>query len=148
MNGPSLIDQILKSVFFRRATGRAGRYVRNGASLLALIGEAITKSGGLSGNGLAEFKEQLLLLTRLVKAYVSGEYRQVPWQTLIRVVAVLIYFVSPIDFIPDFLPIIGLTDDVALMIWLFSSLRTDLEAFSQWERANRPAKVVEVEIAD
>ncbi len=146
MDRESLIEHVLKSVFFKRATGRAGRYVRNGATLLTLIREAITKSGGLSSKSLDGFKEQILLLTRLVKAYVSGEYRQVPWQTLIRIVAVLVYFVSPIDFIPDFLPIIGLSDDVALMIWLFGSLKTDLDAFSNWERANRPGKVIEVDV--
>jgi uncharacterized membrane protein YkvA (DUF1232 family) len=146
MNNESLIERILKSVFFRRATGRAGRYVRNGASLLELIREAVNKSGGLSGQSLDVFKEQVLLLTRLVKAYVSGEYRQVPWQTLIRIVAVLVYFVSPVDFIPDFLPVLGLTDDIALMVWLFGSLRTDLDKFSRWERAGRPTKTIEVEV--
>jgi uncharacterized membrane protein YkvA (DUF1232 family) len=147
MDRHSLIEHVLKSVFFKKATGRAGRYARNGASLLNLIREAVTKSGGLSGQSLTEFKDQILLLTRLVKAYVSGEYRAVPWQTLIRIVAVLVYFVSPFDFIPDFLPVIGLTDDVALMVWLFGSLRTDLDAFSRWEHANRPTKTIHVEVS-
>ena len=52
---------------------------------------------------------------------------------MIRVIAVLIYFVSPIDILPDFLPIVGLTDDIALMLWLFSGIKDDIEKFRQWE---------------
>jgi uncharacterized membrane protein YkvA (DUF1232 family) len=70
----------------------------------------------------------------MVKAYASGEYRIIPWSTIIKIVAVLIYFISPIDVIPDFLPVVGLTDDLALVMWLFSSLKTDLENFIAWEK--------------
>ena len=73
----------------------AVRYARNSRSLYQLIQEALAKSGGLSGNNIAAFREQLGVVTRLLKAYASGEYRQLPWKTLIRVIAVLIYFVSP-----------------------------------------------------
>jgi len=70
-----------------------------------------------------------------VKAYVSGTYRVIPWPTILKIVAVFIYFISPIDVIPDFLPIIGLSDDIALLGWLFSSLASDIEAFEAWEQS-------------
>ncbi len=134
MANKSLISRILTSLFFKRANVGAVRYARNSRSLYQLIQEAIAKSGGLSGNNIAAFREQLGIVTRLLKAYASGEYRQLPWKTLIRVIAVLIYFVSPIDILPDFLPIVGLTDDIALMFWLFSGMKDDIEKFRQWEQ--------------
>jgi uncharacterized membrane protein YkvA (DUF1232 family) len=70
----------------------------------------------------------------MIKAYFSGEYRIIPWSSILKIIAVLIYFISPIDVIPDFLPIIGLTDDLALTIWLFSSLKEDFENFEAWEQ--------------
>ena len=79
------------------------------------------------------FRDQLAVVTRLVRAYASGEYRELPWKTLLRIIAVLIYFVSPIDILPDFLPIVGLTDDIALMLWLFNGVKDDIEKFRQWE---------------
>ena len=91
------------------------------------------KSGGLSGASIAAVRGQLGLLARLLKAYASGEYREIPWKTLVRMIAVLIYFVSPIDFIPDILPIIGLTDDIALLVWLFGAVKGDLDKFEEWE---------------
>lgn len=134
MANKSLISRILTSIFFKRANVGAVRYARNSRSLYQLIRDALNKSGGLSGSNIAVFREQLGIVTRLLKAYASGEYRQLPWKTLIRVIAVLIYFVSPIDILPDFLPIVGLTDDIALMLWLFSGIKDDLEKFRQWEQ--------------
>ncbi|WP_460912355.1 YkvA family protein [Spirosoma areae] len=133
MTNQRLITRILSSIFFKRANIGAVRYARNTRSLLELIREALNKSGGLSGANISAFREQLSIVTRLLKAYASGEYRQLPWKTLIRIIAVLIYFVSPIDILPDFLPIIGLSDDIALMLWLFSGIRDDIEKFRQWE---------------
>lgn len=91
------------------------------------------KSGGLSGASFAAVRGQVSLLSRLLKAYASGEYRQIPWKSLVSIVAVLIYFVNPIDFLPDLLPVIGFADDIALLVWLFNSLKGDLEKFQQWE---------------
>ncbi|WP_338872429.1 YkvA family protein [Spirosoma sp. SC4-14] len=133
MANKSLISRILNSIFFKRANVGAVRYARNSRSLYNLIREALDKSGGLSGANIAAFREQLNIVTRLLRAYASGEYRQIPWKTLIRMIAVLIYFVSPIDILPDFLPIVGLSDDIALMLWLFSGIKDDIEKFRQWE---------------
>lgn len=135
MANKSLISRILSSIFFKRANVGAVRYARNTRSLINLVREAIEKGGGLSGTNFAAFREQLSIVTRLLKAYASGEYRQLPWKTLIRMIAVLIYFVSPIDILPDFLPIVGLTDDIALMLWLFNGIKDDIEKFRQWEFA-------------
>lgn len=129
----SIVTRILTSFFFKRANIGAVRYARNSKSLFNLIRDALNKSGGLSGKNVGLFREQLGIVARLLKAYASGEYRQLPWKTLIRVIAVLIYFVSPIDILPDFLPIVGFTDDIALMLWLFSGLGDDIEKFRQWE---------------
>ncbi|GAB3541776.1 YkvA family protein [Spirosoma fluminis] len=136
MANKSILTRVLTSIFFKRANIGAVRYARNTRSLYTLIREALDKSGGLSGKNIAVFREQLGVVTRLLKAYASGDYRQLPWKTLIRVIAVLIYFVSPIDILPDFLPIVGLTDDIALMLWLFSGIKDDIEKFRLWEQSN------------
>lgn len=134
MANSSLISRILTSIFFKRANVGAVRYARNSRSLFQLVKEALDKSGGLSGSNIAAFRDQLGVVTRLLKAYASGEYRQLPWKTLISIVAVLLYFVNPLDIIPDLLPIVGFADDIALVGWLFSSLGSDIEKFRQWEQ--------------
>lgn len=143
MASKSLISRVLSSLFFKRANLKAVRYARNSKSLFSLIQDVLTKSGALSGNNIKLVRNELALLTRMVKAYATGEYRDIPWKTLISIVAVLIYFVSPIDFIPDFLPVVGISDDVALVLWLVSSIRKDLDKFRQWEGGT--AKTVDLQ---
>ncbi|GAB3799253.1 hypothetical protein GCM10028819_22170 [Spirosoma humi] len=139
MANSSLISRILTSIFFKRANVGAVRYARNSRSLFQLVKDALAKSGGLSGNNIAAFREQLGIVARLVRAYASGEYRQLPWKTLISIVAVLLYFVNPLDIIPDILPIVGFADDIALVGWLFSSIGSDIEKFRQWEQTTATA---------
>ena len=142
MNDESLIAKILRSIFFKKATGKAGRYASNTSRLFELAGEVIgkLKHVGFKGN-LAEFQSSVQLLVRMVKAYSSGAYKNLPWKSLVSIVAVLIYFVSPIDLIPDFLPVIGITDDIALVLWLIKTLGEDINKFSEWEKNEKTINI-------
>jgi uncharacterized membrane protein YkvA (DUF1232 family) len=77
---------------------------------------------------------RLLALIRMVRCWVNREYRDVPWQTLVLVTASLVYLVTPVDAIPDFIPLIGFTDDVAVITAVIASVGRDLERFLQWEK--------------
>ncbi len=129
----NILVRVLKSVFFKTAMGKAGRYARNTGSLLQLLRDVLSKTNGLKGAGYEALREKVGVLTRLLKAYATGDYRIVPWKTLTRIIAVLIYFLSPIDFIPDILPVVGFTDDIALIVWLFNAIGADLNDFREWE---------------
>lgn len=138
MNKKDLVTRILKSFFFKSATRKAGKYAGGGLAILELLREALSKAKNVAGNenkGVGQLLlEKITTLSRMIKYYFSGEYRIIPWSSIVKIIAVLIYFVSPIDVIPDFLPLIGLTDDLALTVWLFSSLKEDFENFEAWEQ--------------
>lgn len=137
----NLLTRVLKSVFFEKATGKAGRYLKNSGRLLQLIKDVLTKSKSLKGEGMDGLRDRLNLLLRMLRAYATGQYRQIPWKTITRVAAVLLYFLSPIDVLPDVLPVVGLTDDIALIMWLFGAIRDDLEAFRQWDKAQNTISI-------
>ncbi|MBF9221574.1 DUF1232 domain-containing protein [Hymenobacter sp. BT662] len=82
--------------------------------------------------------ETLQTMFRLIKASMSGEYTGVPTSTVAAAVAVLVYFLSPIDLIPDFIPVLGLLDDVALVAWFSTTLKHEMDKFHEWE-LTRPA---------
>jgi uncharacterized membrane protein YkvA (DUF1232 family) len=140
MNNEDLITRVLKSIFFKSATRKAGKYAGGGLALLELIREALTKAKNVAGKenkGVGQvLAEKVTMLSRMVKAYASGQYKIIPWGSIVKIIAVLIYFISPIDVIPDFLPVIGLADDLALVMWLFSSLQEDFANFEAWENGN------------
>jgi uncharacterized membrane protein YkvA (DUF1232 family) len=135
MANSSLITRILRSVFFSKALGKAGRLSKSRAALLMLVQQVLQKSNqkGMR-NSLNEAMSQVQLLVRMVKSYASGDYRGIASSSFVKVVASLIYFVSPIDLIPDFLPIIGLADDLALLAWLFKTLDNEIQKFNVWEK--------------
>jgi len=76
----------------------------------------------------------LPLLVRLLKAWKDGRYRGLSVQTLVAVVAALLYVISPLDVVPDFIPLIGLFDDAVVLAWLLSSIAKDLDRFRDWEQ--------------
>jgi uncharacterized membrane protein YkvA (DUF1232 family) len=140
MNKEDLITKVLKSIFFKSATRKAGKYAGKGLAVLELLREALTKAKDVAdkqNKGIGQvLAEKITILSRMVKAYISGDYKIIPWSSIVKIIAVLIYFISPIDFIPDFLPVIGLSDDLALVVWLFSSLKEDFANFEAWENGN------------
>jgi len=60
-------------------------------------------------------KELLLALPRLARMLVSlaGD-RDVPTSAKVVLAAVAVYLVSPVDLIPDFIPLVGYLDDIIL----------------------------------
>lgn len=76
----------------------------------------------------------LPLLFRLLKAWKDGSYRGLSVRTVVSLVAALIYVLSPVDAVPDFIPGIGLIDDAAVLAFLLHSMAQDLAAFRAWEQ--------------
>jgi uncharacterized membrane protein YkvA (DUF1232 family) len=76
----------------------------------------------------------LPLLFRLLKAWKAGHYRGLSLRTMASLVAALLYVVSPVDLLPDFIPGIGLIDDAAVLVFLLHSMAQDMAAFRLWEQ--------------
>lgn len=54
-------------------------------------------------------------MINMIKAYCSKRYTKIPKQTLMSVCFALFYVFSPVDLIPDNIPVIGYLDDVAVV---------------------------------
>lgn len=77
--------------------------------------------------------EDLKTLIRMAKAWSSRRYRKVSTQTIVYTIAAIIYFVTPTDFMPDFLLGLGFLDDIAVIRWVIGQIKDDLEGFKAWE---------------
>ncbi len=98
-----------------------------------LLDEALKKAKRHKGI-LAKCWDNLMTLIRLVRSYFKGEYKDVPLETIIWAIVAIIYFVTPFDLIPDFLPGIGYLDDAAVIGLVIASISNDLKNFREWER--------------
>ena len=72
------------------------------------------------------------LLVSLVKSYVEGEYKEIPYNSIVAVVATLLYVISPIDIIPDIIPVVGFTDDAMAVAFCMKMIHGDLEKYTAW----------------
>ena len=87
-----------------------------------------------SGNGpLGKFWSELKLLYELVNDYRKGVYREIPWKSITFIVGTLIYVLTPIDLIPDFIAVFGLSDDAAVVALCLKVINEDLQTYKQWK---------------
>ncbi|PLR76089.1 methyltransferase type 11 [Bacillus sp. V3-13] len=112
---------------------KAGGYAKDPAKARNLLKEAMNKANRSKG-ALAETWDKLQLFFDMIRMWIKGEYR-LPTRSLITILAVIIYFVSPIDIIPDFIIGLGLVDDAAVIAYAFKQISADLEKFKAWKAA-------------
>jgi uncharacterized membrane protein YkvA (DUF1232 family) len=90
------------------------------------FGRPVATSLAWSRSHLRKIKTWARMLKREVHAiYLAAQSPRVPWYTKWLALAVVGYALSPIDLIPDFIPVLGYLDDliiVPLGIWLVLSL--------------------------
>lgn len=77
--------------------------------------------------------DDVMTLSRLVAAWAGGRYRVVPVKTLVAVLGALVYFMLPLDTIPDFLFMFGFVDDALVIAGVMKRFSADLAAFRAWE---------------
>ena len=110
------------------AVTKAGTLLNDRRALFSLIGSASAKIESSSGR-IASIKNDLATVVELLKAWARGEYREVPWSTLLLGTGAVIYFVNPFDAIPDILPAAGLLDDASVIGFVLASAKNDIVKF-------------------
>lgn len=117
---------------FDRALQAARRIIHRRLRLLRLARVAYAKLTE-NENALGRARSDTWHLIRMVRAWARREYTAIPWRALLYIVGALIYFVNPIDLIPDAIVGIGFLDDAAVVAAVMRALRGDVDAFLAWE---------------
>ena len=78
----------------------------------------------------------IAVLLSLVRAYIKKQYTDVSPSTVMLAVAGLIYVVTPVDLIPDYILGPGLLDDAAVIGIVLQAIRMDLNKYKKWQVAN------------
>ena len=130
-------NDVAGSAFFKKFLASAEQYIQQPSRLKDVLVKAFNKARENKELGALahEAWDTIQSLVRLVRLSVAGEYTGVPGTTVAAAVAVLVYFISPIDLIPDFIPVLGYVDDMALIAWFSTSIKKELDKFHEWEAA-------------
>jgi uncharacterized membrane protein YkvA (DUF1232 family) len=126
---------ISKNAIFSLFMSRAGKLLGKPFRAVLILNEVADKLAvqGSKDNKFKQLIDAAMTLVRLVRAYISGSYRQVETSTILKGLAVLLYVLSPIDLVPDFIPIMGFLDDISLISWFVGAFQTEVTRFREWE---------------
>lgn len=119
---------------FEKARKQAEKLAEEKEKIEQKLAEAVEKAKENQGK-IAQFLDELRWLIRMVQAYYKKEYTNVPWKTILFALAAIIYFVNPMDVVPDALPAVGFLDDSVVLGFVVSALKEDLEQFKMWFQA-------------
>lgn len=134
------MESIDKNKFLKNAIHRASKIVKNNDRLKGVIMASGEKLGSMNIENIksGKFIARIKVIIRMIKSYRKGLYRDLEWQSLVLLVAALVYFITPIDLIPDFIPITGFVDDITVVVWVYNKLQTEIDKFIAWETSTLP----------
>ena len=72
------------------------------------------------------------VLYALFKDTVNGKYKMPP-ASVAMIGGGLLYFILPADLIPDFIPVIGYLDDLAVLTTIMNSLQKEISDYRIWK---------------
>jgi uncharacterized membrane protein YkvA (DUF1232 family) len=128
-------DEITRSSAFRRAAIDAELFARDANRLRQLVADAVGKINIIPRGPFADSWGYLMAMIRLLRDYHRAEYRDISETNLRTIIAAILYFVSPFDVIPDWVPVLGHIDDAFVISLALKSVRADLDTFMAWETA-------------
>jgi len=129
----SKIHLDLKDLYkrFRTSQTRATELIKDKEKAKETINEAFNKANA----NKADFHNiwgQFQLLFALAKDYFNGTYKNISTKSIIAIVAALLYFLSPVDLISDFILGLGFIDDVFIIGLVIKEVSIDLDKYRLW----------------
>ncbi len=81
---------------------------------------------------LERYVDEVKLTYQMLGDYWTGRYRQVPYWVIATVAVALLYLLSPVDLIPDFIPGLGVLDDIAVLGICLKLIAREVEEYRKW----------------
>lgn len=78
-------------------------------------------------------RRQLRLAMELLGDHVSHRSPQIPYHTVSVLTAAVLYFMNPVDVIPDFIAGVGTSDDALLVELAFELVWPGIERYCTWK---------------
>jgi uncharacterized membrane protein YkvA (DUF1232 family) len=132
---------MIKNKFFDLAMRKAGFTAVKKNRLYLLLGQLAAKLQQINWNEVdtSAIKEKFLVMGRIIRSSVSGKYPHLPWKPFVLIIAAVIYFINPLDLLPDWIPILGFTDDFGIVMTIYGAFTLEIEQYLIWEKTQLPS---------
>ena len=111
----------------------AQEVIKNPSKVDELLVQLEEKLKGVPAIG--QTLSDLPLMIAMVKAWIKKEYTVVSPKVIACLVGAILYLLKKKDLIPDYIPVIGIADDLAVMGLALKLSEPELKAFSEWRAA-------------
>ena len=86
---------------------------------------------------LSQYWQDIKTSFALLKDWYMGNYTKIPFRMVASIAGAMLYLVSPLDVVPDWIPFGGLLDDALVLAAIFTLSRTDLDEYAAWARRQK-----------
>lgn len=129
------LDGIIGDQEISRWKDKAVEYVENPSKSKNLLNKAVQKAAGNKKyEHINIIWDRIQLLFSLVKDWSSGSYKSISKSAILAVIGGIIYFVSPVDVIPDWLAGLGMIDDAAVLGLIINQMDKELVRYNEWKK--------------
>jgi uncharacterized membrane protein YkvA (DUF1232 family) len=105
------------------------------AEVLAVLRDAKKIEEKSKKGLLADFFTEIRDLLAMVRDFAGDKYRAVPFGSIAAIVGALLYVLSPVDLIPDFIPGMGYVDDAGVIAACLKLVKPDLDRYRKRKKA-------------
>lgn len=100
-----------------------------------VVKKAIKKAAKYEKGPIFKLLNEMKVLFNLVSDYVNKTYTKIPYGSIVAVLTALIYFISPIDFMPDFIPFLGSIDDAFVIALVLKQVEADINLYKEYTKS-------------
>lgn len=132
-----LLSNLMEAILNRvKATEKdSEEMLENEQETIETLDKATEKASKIQDTKFQEIIDDFFLMIDLVKAYVKKEYREVPFASIVAILAAIVYVLNPLDVIPDVLPVVGHVDDVVVVGIALKQVHADLRKYEAWRES-------------
>lgn len=112
---------------------KAQKYIDDKDKAEDLLNKARKKAEVKKKGSFEEIWNNIKLLFSLFGDWINGSYRDVPLGSIVVIIIGLIYFLTPMDIIPDFIIAGGYVDDAAVLGFIIKQIGSDLNKYNEWK---------------
>src|SRR5262245_60000588 len=119
--------------FERHVVTHAARIAAS--DVTALVGRAAELRRRLAADRAAHpsLGERARVALALLSDHAAGACPQIPYSTVALLAAALLYYLAPMDVIPDFIPIVGTADDTVVLDIAWRLAAPGVQRYLDWK---------------
>ncbi len=129
------IEGLIGDQEINRWEKKAQGYIDNPKKTESLLSKVLKKAEDSKHHEvISSIWDKIHLLFSLVRDWSNGAYKDISKSAILAIIGGLIYFVSPIDVVPDFWVGLGLVDDAAVLGLIINQLDKELIRYKEWKK--------------